>query len=575
MDTLFYVLDKNYKRVGLIDSFVSLMWCKRYYEIGALDLEVEATEKNLQLFKKGFYIIREDDETVFRIEAVEIDTRDDKDNVMTVGAVDVKAILSQRVIADNISYRGYLQDYIFQILDENLINAKVPARRIANFSYERNEAITDTIQQQVSHEIVSNKIIELCRSFLMGWKVTLEDEVFKFSLYRGTDRSDRIVFSPDNDNLLSSKYTQDSTELKNCVLVAGEEANAWVGSAAGLDRFEDFTEESGAKEDLPDIEYLNQLKSKGYEVLAEKGKEITFEGDVIPESYRYKVDFDLGDVVKIRNELGIETNTRITEIIEIWDDDGYTLDVKFEYLEFQGALPPVDLERELIYEGATFDLTYTADECPYGITVELYGEAGTDGQDGKDNWTNEYNFDTRLNNYWSGDGGEGGQHGRDWKVTLNVDGQTFNAVARGGAGGGGGAGGWGTACKVGHTPSCSGGTGGKGANGDVVTIDLVFNEKIDLTGLYDGNYIFKQAGTGEGNILWNSTHTTQKHGGGGYSGIYKSTNIQGSPSGMNGANAPAPTDSSCSYPNAKISNTNDTSFIGFKIYTWKEVPITV
>lgn len=549
------------------------MWCKRYYEIGALDLEVEATEKNLQLFKKGFYIIREDDETVFRIEAVEIDTRDDKDNVMTVGAVDVKAILSQRVIADNISYRGYLQDYIFQILDENLINAKIPARRINNFTYVRNEDITDTIQQQVSREIVSDKIIELCRSFLIGWKVTLEGGLFKFSLYRGTDRSDRIVFSPDNDNLLSSKYTQDSTKLKNCVLIAGEEANAWVGSAAGLDRFEDFTEESGAKEDLPDIEYLNQLKSKGYEVLAEKGKEVTFEGDVIPESYRYKVDFDLGDIVKIRNELGIETNTRITEIIEIWDNDGYTLDVKFEYLEFQGALPPVDLERELIFTGTPNNLILTADEHPYGVTVEVYGETGQDGKEGQ---TGDAEQQGAYWWYYCGIGGDGGKCGRDRKTSLNVDGEEFTALARGGAGGAGGAGGWGHYCRE-HVEWCAGGAGGKGANGDVITIDIAFTDKVilnDVSTPYNFTYPY-YSGQGQPFYKVLVDEMGAPHYTGGYSATYISSGVQNPPSGMIGANAPAPTDSSCDYPTHKINNTNDTTFNGVKVYTWKEVPITV
>ena len=43
-------------------------------------------------------------------------------------------------------------------------------------------------------------------------------------------------------------------------------------------------------------------------------------------------------MVTIKNEFGIITNVRITEIIETWDDTGYTIEPKFEYFESIEAL---------------------------------------------------------------------------------------------------------------------------------------------------------------------------------------------------------------------------------------------
>lgn len=344
METLFYVLDRNYNRIGLIDTFVSLMWCKRYYEIGALDLQIEATVKNFNLLEMGNYIVREDDDCVFRIESREIETNDAGESFIIIGGVDCKAILSQRIIWKTISWRGMLRDYISQMIYENVINPELTQRRIPNFAVVDNELVNDVIIQQASYDVLSEKITELCRGYLLGWKVYLEDGVFKFTLYSGEDRSNRVEFSIDNDNLISTKTINDATQYKNTALVAGEgegedRTKVWIGNATGLARYETFIDESSSSDGLENIEYLNQLKSKGFEILAESHYIQTFEGEIDATNSRYKVDYNLGDVVRVKNELGMESTARITEIIETWDDDGYTIEPKLEYLEFQSPAP--------------------------------------------------------------------------------------------------------------------------------------------------------------------------------------------------------------------------------------------
>ena len=55
------------------------------------------------------------------------------------------------------------------------------------------------------------------------------------------------------------------------------------------------------------------------------------ENEIIPNlTYIYKQDYNLGDVVTLMNGYGIEIHPRITEIIENWDDNGYTIIPTFE-----------------------------------------------------------------------------------------------------------------------------------------------------------------------------------------------------------------------------------------------------
>jgi hypothetical protein len=87
---------------------------------------------------------------------------------------------------------------------------------------------------------------------------------------------------------------------------------------------------------LQDIVYSVYLLNRGAENLAEFGEVVTFEGSVIPDvTFTYKKDYFLGDIVTVENEYGISASARIVEVVEVMDDNGYSMEPKFEYQEVQ------------------------------------------------------------------------------------------------------------------------------------------------------------------------------------------------------------------------------------------------
>lgn len=83
-----------------------------------------------------------------------------------------------------------------------------------------------------------------------------------------------------------------------------------------------------------DVVYSAYLLERGYQKVVEYGETESFEGSVIPDiTFTYKQDYFLGDIVKVRNEYGIEANARIVEVVEVQDVNGYRIEPKFEYLE--------------------------------------------------------------------------------------------------------------------------------------------------------------------------------------------------------------------------------------------------
>lgn len=83
-----------------------------------------------------------------------------------------------------------------------------------------------------------------------------------------------------------------------------------------------------------DVIYLPNLYAQGDEKLSEHGITTTFNGTIEPNvTFMYGVDYQLGDLVTVRNEYGISQAARIMEVVEAWDEQGYHVEPKFEYID--------------------------------------------------------------------------------------------------------------------------------------------------------------------------------------------------------------------------------------------------
>ena len=82
---------------------------------------------------------------------------------------------------------------------------------------------------------------------------------------------------------------------------------------------------------LTDVPFFLYILGLAKEDNTKHPEEITFTADVVPDlTYKYKEDYDIGDIVTIENEYGISAAARIMEVLEAWDSNGYTLELKFD-----------------------------------------------------------------------------------------------------------------------------------------------------------------------------------------------------------------------------------------------------
>ena len=78
---------------------------------------------------------------------------------------------------------------------------------------------------------------------------------------------------------------------------------------------------------------MNILRSLGKAELAKLNEEVTFSGTVdVIDTYIYRQDYNVGDIVAIKNKFGISITALITEVMESEDNEnGYEVEPVFSY----------------------------------------------------------------------------------------------------------------------------------------------------------------------------------------------------------------------------------------------------
>lgn len=250
-----YVLDGNLEAIGVIDGYRSLIWANRYDKAGDCELYVEASNENISLLSMGNYLTRYDgaDSMTCRIRKIELDTDAEEGNYLIVTGTDTKAMLDQRIVWSMMNADGNLEDFIRSMVNLTCINPNLPARKFLKTNGDPliqlgNKAnFTEVTTEQVTYKNVGGKIREYCQTNKWGYRFVISNGALWFQLYKGTDRSNEVIFSDEYENLSSTKYVDDATNMGNVALVAGsgegsERSRNVSGYAEGVDRYEIYVD---------------------------------------------------------------------------------------------------------------------------------------------------------------------------------------------------------------------------------------------------------------------------------------------------------------------------------------------
>lgn len=331
-----YIYDRDLNFKGVVDIYTSLRWRRKYFEAGEFELHLQATENNINLFKKDNIIVREESEEAGYVKSVEIIEKKDNTELVIIGRF-LSYLLYRRIVKSRINFTGKILAGMRKVL-----STMTPFHIL---EIQDTDINSDNITFQVTYKNVYNHINKLSLASNVGFRIIpdIKNKKLLFQNFVGLNRTrDQnenpfYEFSEEYSNIEQANYLFDSSSLCNYVLVGGEgEGNLRVlveiNNTAGLHDFdivETFVDaKSESKGELSNSEYIAVLKEKGKEYIKTITESINF--DVYVNDYKTK--WDLGDIVTVKKESwNISENLRITEVEEVIEGNKTTITPTFRY----------------------------------------------------------------------------------------------------------------------------------------------------------------------------------------------------------------------------------------------------
>ena len=353
-----YVLDSLLRRTEVIDKFETLVWTERFSEVGDFELDLKSTLENRRLFTKGTLLAINESYRVMKVETVEDSTKDTGETTLKITGFSIEDVLRNRVAKKSLSDTttepswdfGIYEDFP-QTLPVDIANAmfdhicrdgaldltdKIPFLMPGSiFPASTIPEPTVPILWSQSPDFLYNAMKAVLDPYTLGFRLVrnFDTSQLYFDIYAGDDRTSRqtvlspVIFSAALDNIQNTTEYTTVAGSKNVAYVFSPEGFKVVfgenvdPDVEGFERRVIVVNASDITADTPDVDAA--MLQRGLEELNANRGQSLFDGEINQYSeYKYGVDYNLGDLVEMRNKDGIISYKRVTEQIFVSDEQG-------------------------------------------------------------------------------------------------------------------------------------------------------------------------------------------------------------------------------------------------------------
>ncbi|MFE0619716.1 siphovirus ReqiPepy6 Gp37-like family protein [Bacillus altitudinis] len=326
------VIDRDFNLKAEIDDYESLQFTRRFYRAGEFEMHIALHKQGVdQLHKERIIVVDNKMHKAGIIQYREIGQNDQGVEVLVIKGPTLGGILDRRVtVTDSFDrVRGPAETVMKHYVDNHLINSVNPQRRIPFLVNAPDLGRGKVTPWQTRFEplnMVTQEIAEWCD---IGWHIKLDYNIKKwvFDVLPGRNLTAEqrllppVIFSRDFDNIESQSFLDSDQQFKNVGYAGGQgeyedRLIQMVGAGIGADRREVFLDCSSA-------ENAAELVEEGNQKLSTQKTIVSYEGRILNTgSFVYEVDWDLGDIVTMKNgSWGVTLNDRITEVKEIYEPE--------------------------------------------------------------------------------------------------------------------------------------------------------------------------------------------------------------------------------------------------------------
>lgn len=357
-----YIFNRDLELQGMLDTFTSLRWVRRYHKAGEFELHCNLNINTLNLLKKENIIFKKDDIEAGYIETRQLKVDNNGQEYLEVKGHFVTNYLERRINWGILNYSGKTEELMRKLVLDNTINPSNINRKIPNLILGDLKGFKEKLDYQNSYGNILDCLENISNTSSLGYRNILDfkNRHIIFSVYKGVDRTINngniapCIFSRDFENVLEQSYFDSINNYKNTCLIAGagegkDRKLTSIEEGEGLDRYELYVDARDLQEtksiekkdsagntiteevSIPIEEYYKILLQRGKEKLEECKEIQTFDSRINTNGNNiYKKDYDLGDIVTIVDKKwGLTIDARITEIEEVYEQQGLSINVVF------------------------------------------------------------------------------------------------------------------------------------------------------------------------------------------------------------------------------------------------------
>ena len=363
-DLYVYQLRKRpyFELLGIVEGVKSIAWDVTFSGTSSFKMWVARSKSNYDILKHGNVVSSNGD--AFLVQKVEVDRDEDDGVLMCVSGKSIDVLMSQRIVAGIYVANGkYLSEVVHDLFYNNFIvmGADNLLGKYRSFGGMvggvMESSVTGkygpTLDFQTSYSNVLDQLDKVTDGTGYGWKLkfSASDKKLRMTLSGVVDKtatsSSPIVLSTDFEDILSSEYSNDYSDLKTIAYVFGEGegserkyvtvdlSDKLLGSSLSdtmasemyvdaRDLQSTYKDSSGNEKTMSAERYDSLLLDRGTKKLLENAVSESFSADVrVLGNTQFKLgkDYMLGDkVTVIDKELGVSMDAVLVKVEESISD---------------------------------------------------------------------------------------------------------------------------------------------------------------------------------------------------------------------------------------------------------------
>ncbi len=186
-----YIFNRDLELKGILDTFTSLRWIRKFNISGEFELHCSLDFKTLELLKRENVIFKKNDVEAGYIETRQLKIGENAQEYLEVKGKFLTNYLDRRISWDRVNFSGKTEELMRKLVLENAINPTNLNRKIPNLILGDLKGFNEDIKYHNSFGNIIECLENISNTNNLGYRNLLDirNRKILFDVYKGVDRT--------------------------------------------------------------------------------------------------------------------------------------------------------------------------------------------------------------------------------------------------------------------------------------------------------------------------------------------------------------------------------------------------